>query len=165
MQKDVARISKISKNQGDNPTTSQQISQRSLINHAKNLFPDDPAFAQIEKLSMKNQMKNPSLVSRMESQKTNNEVVKESRNDQYQSLRSQGTASFEEQRVLQIKERPAEDSELLSNEQARPVDVQKEAEQSAHSIPSERPTSGQEGQAKRDVPILSLQPAGPDFAD
>jgi len=44
--KDEARISKISKNQGDqtNPI-SQQISHRSFLNHAKHLFPDEP-FAQ-----------------------------------------------------------------------------------------------------------------------
>ena len=57
---------------------------------------------------MKNQIKNPSLISKIESHMTNNEVVKEGRNDLEQSLRSQGTASFEEQRVLQIKEKPAE---------------------------------------------------------
>ena len=54
--KDAARISKISKNLGEN-LTSQQVSHRSFLNHAKYLFPDEPAFIEDDKVAHIDQVK------------------------------------------------------------------------------------------------------------
>ena len=67
--KDAARISKISKNLGDNPV-SQQVSHRSFLNHAKNLFPDEPAFAEDDKATQQNLIKVPSHSSKQASQRS-----------------------------------------------------------------------------------------------
>lgn len=97
--KDVARISKISKNLGDHPV-SQQVSHRSFLNHAKNLFPDEPAFAQDDRAVPQHLAKVPSHSSKHASQRS--EQQQNLRNLE-KSVKTPDVVSFDEQRALQIE--------------------------------------------------------------